>query len=251
MLELHVNNIMRISILIITLLLAGSICTAQTSSVEAKRIDSLSNFLNLDTCISLMDLAKMEENGVDMDSMKVEYEKRNCNCYYEESWEGKLPQTGLVLNCKASGKWVEYDGNGDPMMITTMRNDKRNGEFLSYREGKLVLRCHYKDDKYHGKWQRWDHDGNLIEEIVYDNGMVLDKNIIKHWEPNGVKTYLFEVEWYNKMNNTKLKKPGAYIWHEGKLILFKEWTPKEIENRRANIGLIKKAQKVFYDNMKQ
>jgi len=193
----------------------------------------------------------MEEDGADMDSIMIEYEKRNCNCYYEEYWENELHQTGFVLNCKANGKWVEYDGNGHPMMITTMKNDQRNGEFLSYRGGKLVLRCYYKDDKYHGKWERWDHEGNLIEEIVYDNGMVVDKNIKKHWEPNGVKTYLFEVEWYNKMNNTNLEKPGAYIWHEGEQILFKEWTPKEIENRRANLALIKKAQEEFYDKLKK
>ena len=90
----------------------------------------------------------------------------------------------LVQNCwKEDGTQILKDGTG--LYITentywegyTQRNEqeylnyKRHGKQYTYNNDKLSLYQEMKDGKEHGVTKTYDDEGNLKEEIVYENGV--------------------------------------------------------------------------------
>ena len=90
----------------------------------------------------------------------------------------------FVQNCwKEDGTQILKDGNG--LYITentywegyTQRNQqeylnyKRHGKQYTYNNNKLSLYQEMKNGKEHGITKTYDEDGNVIKEIIYENGV--------------------------------------------------------------------------------
>jgi antitoxin component YwqK of YwqJK toxin-antitoxin module len=64
-----------------------------------------------------------------------------------------------------------YESTGKLHYKVMMRDDKWNGEYISYWDsGKVCTKTTYKNHKLDGEWEYWNEDGTLKEKIVYKNG---------------------------------------------------------------------------------
>jgi len=169
-----------------------------------------------------------------------------CNCRYVEFWpNGQLHEEGNMSNCKRNGEWIEYGSEKRIMMITNYKDDLRDGQFISYYgNGKVAIKCFYEEDQFNGLSQRFDFDGNLVEETLYDMGWVVKQNTIKEWEPDGVIQYV----WVNESGNDR--KVGAYIWDDGKMVFLRDLDSDELKSGSPNVEKTKRAQGAYYQNKK-
>lgn len=75
------------------------------------------------------------------------------------------------------GKWEQNYSSDLPWIAGFYQHGKREGKWLEYYRGtdKLCRTEHWKNDKLNGIRTRFDRNGNVIEEILFENGKAVLK----------------------------------------------------------------------------
>ncbi|MDQ3108367.1 MAG: hypothetical protein M3R17_00600 [Bacteroidota bacterium] len=81
--------------------------------------------------------------------------------------------TNGVLN----GRWEQHAGVGMPWIVGYYENGKRSGQWQEYYQGtkQLCRTEHWRNDKLNGSRKRFDMEGNLIEELMFKDGVAIHK----------------------------------------------------------------------------
>lgn len=87
------------------------------------------------------------------------------NCWKEDGTQILKDGTGLYIN--ENTYWEGYTQRNEQEYL----NYKRHGKQFTYNNDKLTLYQEMKDGKEHGITKTYDDEGNLKEEIVYENGV--------------------------------------------------------------------------------
>ncbi len=87
------------------------------------------------------------------------------NCWDEDGTQILKDGTGLYIN--ENTYWEGYTQRNEQEYL----NYKRHGKQYTYNNDKLTLYQEMKDGKEHGITKTYDDEGNLKEEIVYENGV--------------------------------------------------------------------------------
>ncbi|MFV0370073.1 MAG: DUF4375 domain-containing protein [Azonexus sp.] len=87
------------------------------------------------------------------------------NCWKEDGTQILKDGTGLYIN--ENTYWEGYTQRNEQEYL----NYKRHGKQYTYNNDKLTLYQEMKDGKEHGITKTYDDEGNLKEEIVYQNGV--------------------------------------------------------------------------------
>lgn len=95
------------------------------------------------------------------------------NCWKEDGTQIMKDGTGLYIN-----EYSIFDGVID-RNEQEYKNYKRHGKQYSYSNGKLTLYQEMADGKEHGITKTYDKNGNVTEEIVYENGKEVSRKKIK------------------------------------------------------------------------
>ena len=99
------------------------------------------------------------------------------NGRYIEYWDdGTVNRKGSFTNNKKSGMWVDYAGysKGKGEYI----NGKKNGLWVSIDSlGNKIDEFNFKENKFHGDFKKWNKDGKLIMEGVYNMGELVSEKI--------------------------------------------------------------------------
>lgn len=95
------------------------------------------------------------------------------NCWKEDGTQIMREGTGLYIN-----EYSIFDGVID-RNEQEYKNYKRHGKQYSYSNGKLTLYQEMADGKEHGITKSYDKNGNVTEEIIYENGKEVSRKKIK------------------------------------------------------------------------
>lgn len=87
------------------------------------------------------------------------------NCWKEDGTQILKDGTGLYIN--ENTYWEGYTQRNEQEYL----NYKRHGKQYTYNNDKLTLYQEMKDGKEHGVTKTYDDEGNLKEEIIYENGI--------------------------------------------------------------------------------
>ena len=127
-----------------------------------------------------------------------------------------------VLN----GKWIQNYSHELPWIIGFYENGKRTGKWAEYYQGtnKLCRTEHWCDDKLNGVRTRFDQEGNIIEEIVFEDGVALLKTNYDldqglRWERTPMDSNRVSTKVFNNQNML-IAKGGEEIYNPGNLLWF-------------------------------
>ncbi len=95
------------------------------------------------------------------------------NCWREDGTQILKDGTGLYIN--ESTYWEGFTQRNEQEYL----NYKRHGKQYTYNNDKLSLYQEMKEGKEHGITKTYDDEGNLKEEIVYENGVEKSRKNIK------------------------------------------------------------------------
>ncbi len=95
------------------------------------------------------------------------------NCWKEDGTQIMKDGTGLYIN-----EYSIFDGVID-RNEQEYKNFKRHGKQYSYSNGKLTLYQEMADGKEHGITKSYDKNGNVTEEIIYENGKEVSRKKTK------------------------------------------------------------------------
>lgn len=84
---------------------------------------------------------------------------------------------GEGKNGVLNGKWIQNYAVGMPWIVGYYENGKRTGQWEEYYQGtKQLCRTEvWRNDKLNGIRKRYDRSGNLIEQIVFKDGVAVTK----------------------------------------------------------------------------
>lgn len=84
---------------------------------------------------------------------------------------------GEGKNGKLHGKWEQNYLGGFPWIKGFFEDGKKSGQWYEYYPGseKLCRTEHWRNDKLNGVRTRYDREGNIIEEILFKDGMAVRK----------------------------------------------------------------------------
>ena len=77
---------------------------------------------------------------------------------------------------KKHGKWTAWHANGKKNTEVEWRNGKLHGKTTHWHDnGQKSMEGEYRDSEYHGVRVTWDSEGRLLNEVLWDNGVAIDK----------------------------------------------------------------------------
>ena len=79
-------------------------------------------------------------------------------------------ETGREWN----GKFIEYYYNGQMRWEWNYKNGETVSSFHYFENGQLKYEGNYKDGKRVGKWVKYDSEGNITDEDIFENGECVD-----------------------------------------------------------------------------
>ena len=68
------------------------------------------------------------------------------------------------------GKFIEYYYNGQMRWEWNYKNGETVSSFHYFENGQLEYEGIYKDGKMDGKWVKYDDEGNITDEDIFENG---------------------------------------------------------------------------------
>tara|TARA_R110002020_G_scaffold39991_3_gene118318 strand:- start:7010 stop:7381 length:372 start_codon:yes stop_codon:yes gene_type:complete len=85
---------------------------------------------------------------------------------------GKIACEGEFDHGRKTGIWTYYLANGSVKAVGGYRDDLIVGDWRWYREnGQLMQTGSFSDDgEKHGRWRRFDADGELMDETLFEHG---------------------------------------------------------------------------------
>ena len=97
--------------------------------------------------------------------------------YFDEKKKQHIWSRGYGVDGVLNGTWEQNYAKGIPWIKGSFKNGKCHGKWSEYYQGtKQLCRTEiWKNDKLHGLRKRFDRSGNLIQEIVFKNGVAVSK----------------------------------------------------------------------------
>jgi antitoxin component YwqK of YwqJK toxin-antitoxin module len=95
---------------------------------------------------------------------------------YEKQYHdtGELYIEGALENDRRDGKWLAYYKSGVLWSVGYYKNGLKHGESnVYYENGQTRYNKIYEEDVAVGLWKFYDPEGNLLGEVMYENGKVL------------------------------------------------------------------------------
>lgn len=75
------------------------------------------------------------------------------------------------INQKKDGKYVEFNALGNLIHESFFKNGNRHGEFKNFNEdGQLLVHMFYHEGEKHGHCKEYDNEGNLELDCTFKNG---------------------------------------------------------------------------------
>ena len=109
--------------------------------------------------------------------MKVHFAcKQNKDSVYEKQYykSGKLFIEGAIVSERRQGKWVAYYEDGKTWSVGYFKDGLKHGNSdVYYENGQLRYNKNYEQDVAVGLWKFYDEQGNLLGEVMYENGKIL------------------------------------------------------------------------------
>ncbi len=122
-------------------------------------------------------------------------QKAECKMYHKN---GNLMAVGRYIDRKKDSVWWFFNENKQVLKKETYKNDKLDGEVVTYypanpKEEKVLKFevVHWKDGLYHGEWTQFFKDGKVKAHGFYKNGY-LDGQVKWYYPSGAVET----VGWY-------------------------------------------------------
>ncbi|MCB0408795.1 MAG: hypothetical protein KDD29_01160 [Flavobacteriales bacterium] len=92
---------------------------------------------------------------------------------------GRIKQTGNIVNGKNHGKWIWYYSNGKKKMEGSFDMGLRVGEWKTYNQNeKIISSSFYQNDQLNGISTTWNSDGVIISKKKYINDKEVTTNYI-------------------------------------------------------------------------
>ncbi|MBK0378954.1 toxin-antitoxin system YwqK family antitoxin [Mucilaginibacter segetis] len=86
-----------------------------------------------------------------------------------------LTKEGVFLNGKKSGKWMEYNENGNLKLENIYVNNLLNGTSRTYdNAGNVIGIGDYADNQREGVWRLFRSDGEVFKIITYKNDKIIN-----------------------------------------------------------------------------
>ncbi len=93
--------------------------------------------------------------------------------YYEN---GRKKYVGFYKNNQKDGKWIFWFENGKKWSEGYFLQGLRTGKAMVYHEnGKLFYEGEYLEGKKNGKWTFFNHEGNKVNVVVFNNGAIVSQ----------------------------------------------------------------------------
>lgn len=90
-----------------------------------------------------------------------------CKKFYNN---GKINVHYYMKNNMKHGPYTSYYDSGKICVVCNYDNDLISGRYLVYNSKEiLIYDTHYKNNYEYNYTKRYDHDGSLVEHIVYNN----------------------------------------------------------------------------------
>lgn len=134
---------------------------------------------------------------------------------------GKNLLTGMYVDNKREGSWVEYHNNGLIKSITTYVGGLKEGLFAEFNEqGQTVRRCLYHLDQREGEYREFNYStvkeerfykaGKLegAVKIYYPDGKVMEEGVYVNGLRDGIS------RWYDQAGNVTIE----YEYNAGQLV---------------------------------
>lgn len=134
---------------------------------------------------------------------------------------GKNVLTGIYINGKREGSWVEYYTNGLIKSVTTYVGGLKEGLFAEFSEtGQTIRRCLYHLDQREGEYREFNYStikeerfykaGKLegAVKIYYPDGKIMEEGVYLNGLRDGVS------RWYDQQGNISIE----YEYKDGQLI---------------------------------
>jgi antitoxin component YwqK of YwqJK toxin-antitoxin module len=162
---------------VISILFACSFSCKNGSNVEnIDRKDTLPEALKGDTLVeeSKVIIVDTFDTG---EPMKIHFAcKQNNDSVYEKQYykSGKLFIEGALVSDRRQGKWIAYYEDGKTWSVGYFKDGLKHGSSdVYYENGKLRYVKNYEQDVAVGLWKFYDEQGNLLGEVMYENGKIL------------------------------------------------------------------------------
>ena len=141
-----------------------------------------------------------------------------------------LKSEGNRVDFKLDGPWVFYSDSGDSLLKVTYKLGIKNGERITYKEGKRTLKEQYINDQREGQAFRfypsgkvsqmtpfvadkeqgngfeYGQDGRLITLFTYKKGVLVKQQKVNRFKENGDTTGF----WMWFYPDTEVQKEGSY-----------------------------------------
>lgn len=134
---------------------------------------------------------------------------------------GKVASSGLYLNKKREGSWVEYYPSGLTKSIATYIEGKKEGVTLEFNDnGQLSKRSNFHLDQLDGEYREFNYttvkeerlykNGKLegTVKIYYPDGKVMEEGLYKNGIRDGIS------KWYDQQGNVTIE----YEYQNGVLV---------------------------------
>lgn len=170
--------------------------------------------------ISLLLLSTLSMSSQIVETLDIE---KNQDGMFEQS-VGSVSIKGEILNGKKTSTWTENHSNVDlPHYIIQYENGKKNGLYIEIdKNGYIVKKAEYQDDKLHGEICLWYRSGRLSKKQQYKNGVLDGKSVIcydkgyiqeeaeyKNGKRNGITI------WYSYADKGQGPKAAMYTYQDG------------------------------------
>lgn len=89
---------------------------------------------------------------------------------------GQIEKLGYIINNRNEGEWKYYFPNGQIESFGSFRKDLPEGKWEFYYENG-IKKCEgdYKQGKRKGEWIYYDEKGKIINRLLLNNGILIDR----------------------------------------------------------------------------
>lgn len=162
-----------------------------------------------------------KENG--QVTHRIQYKKGKQNGLFEEFNDGNIKIISKQYRLDSlDGDYKTYDEKGKLSREGIYNNNKKTGEWKSYRRGYLDYTSHYKNDLLDGEFTRYDNKGVATSIGIYKQGKkegvffdYYTKNLKKS-KSNYKNDKLLSIKKWNKKQNVIFDGtyPGICTWYD-------------------------------------
>lgn len=173
------NSIVVFSSLLILFILTIACNNNVVETVKNDKIanDSLPEILKEDSLAKELDVVVADtfDNGSPLKIAYVDDNNPNDVKYEKKFYQsGNIFMEGPLKDARRDGKWIAWYENGVIWSVGYYVNGLKHGASeVYYENGQTRYTKNYEEDVAEGLWQFYDEQGNLLGEVMYENGQIL------------------------------------------------------------------------------